>query len=347
MKILHGMTEVAGQGYYSVKGLKENGIDAKMAIWKKNPFGYEYDYCVKVGTNKWLYPYYAFRMLVFAIYALFKFDCFHFHFGWTLIPGGYDLKILKIFNKKVFMEFHGSDIRWSFNRTKYEYIPLPEDSEQRKKRILKILKYVDGIILHDDELKKHLPDVEVPVYVVPLRMDISKFSPIYPEKEVSRPVIVHAPSKRGIKGTEYVLDAIKELGNEVEFILVENKTQKEAFELYKKADIIIDQLLAGTYGVFAIEAMALGKPVITYVDSTMAETFPEELPIVSANPENLLEKIKMLLADGSVRRDIGIQSRKYVEKYHDCRKNALILADIYQGKYPSLDGREAFKFTEK
>ena len=43
MKVLHGMTEIAGQGTNSVKGLQKNGINAHMAVWRKNTFGYKYD----------------------------------------------------------------------------------------------------------------------------------------------------------------------------------------------------------------------------------------------------------------------------------------------------------------
>ena len=101
MRVLHGMSEVAGQGIYSVKGLRENGIDAKMAVWRKNPLGYPCDFCLNIGKCRLLYPVYFLKMLAFAVYALFKFDCFHFHFGWSLLPGGMDLKIIKLFKKKV------------------------------------------------------------------------------------------------------------------------------------------------------------------------------------------------------------------------------------------------------
>ena len=33
MKIMHGMREVAGQAYYSVKGLRSNGYDAKLILF--------------------------------------------------------------------------------------------------------------------------------------------------------------------------------------------------------------------------------------------------------------------------------------------------------------------------
>lgn len=344
MKVLHGMSEIAGQGFYSVRGLNENGIEAQMSVWRENLFGYGCDYNLKIGRCKWLYPYYAVKMFIFAVYAAFKYDCFHFHFGWSLLPGGMDLWVLKLFKKKVFMEFHGSDIRWSFNRQKYDGMPLPPESRGRQKRIKKILKYVDGVILHDEELRKHLPDTKVPVYIIPLRIDLDAITPAYPAEDVGKPIIVHAPSKRGGKGTEYVLKALEGLDADFEFILVEGKSQKEALEIYKTADIIIDQLLAGTYGVFAIESMAMGKPVFTYVDRTMAGTFPEELPIICSDKDMLGRELEKLIHDAERRKILGVRGRKYVEKYHDYKRNARALLKIYQGEYPELRGREAFTY---
>lgn len=345
MRVLHGMSEVAGQGAYSVKGLRENGVDAKMAVWRKNPSGYPYDYCLNIGKTRILYPFYFLKMIGFALYAFFKFDCFHFHFGWSLLPAGIDLKILKLFKKKVFMEFHGSDIRWSFNREPYEHLEMPKENPKRQRKIKKILRHVDGVILHDEELRKHLPKTDTPIYIVPLRLDIKRFTPLYPSENVEQPVIVHAPSKRSNKGTEYVLAAIEKIKQPIKFVLVENKPQSEALEIYKSADIIIDQLLAGTYGVFTIESMALGKPVIVNVDEEMQKEFPEELPIVSANAETIAQQLEKLITDSHERRTLGIHSREYAEKYHDCKKNAAVLKKIYTGECPVLRGRDAYSYV--
>lgn len=346
MRVLHGMTEVAGQGSYSVRGLRENGVDARMAVWRPNPFGYDYDYNLNIGKCKWLYPYYAVKMFLFAIYATCKFECFHFHFGWSLLPGAMDLKFLKIMKKRVFMEFHGSDIRWSFNREKYDGLPLPPVNKKRQKKIKKILKYVDGVILHDEELRKHLPDIEVPVYIVPLRVNVKDIEPSYPEKAVQKPVIVHAPSKRGNKGTQYVLETLDNIKEDFEFILVENKSHEEAVEIYKKADLIIDQLLAGTYGVFSIEAMALGKPVLTYIDEEMIKTFPEDIPIISSSRYSLKDNLEEMILDADKRNEVGYEGRQYVREYHDYQKNALVLEKIYKGECPELKGSAAFSYID-
>ena len=346
MKVLHGMTEVAGQGTRSVNGLRQNGIETQMAVWRRNSFGYSVDYDLKIGYNHLLYPFYFLKMVAFFLFALRRFDCFHFHFGRSLLPGCLDLKILRALNKKVYMEFHGSDIRGSFERSGYKYLELPPTSRRRRNSLRHIVNNVDGIILHDEELRRHLPVSETPVYIVPLRMNVDDFIPVYPDENKKVPTIVHAPSKRKVKGTEYILKALEAIDKPFKLVLVENKTQEEALEIYKTADIIIDQLLIGTYGVYTIESMALGKPVIVYIDEEMKTTFPSELPLVSADINTIKEKVEMLIDKAEKRYHLGVQSRKYVEKYHNCRKNAAVLKKIYKGECPALRGREAFLYAD-
>lgn len=347
MRALHGVSEVAGQGSNSVKGLRKLGIKAEMVTYRTNRMRYDVDYDLKVGHCKWFYPLYILRVLKFAVPAMFKYDCFHFHFAHTLMPLGIDLLILKFLKKKVFFEFHGSDIRWVFCRKKYPYMDMPPVNEKYRKELKRKLRFADGIILHDKELVNHLPDVGIPVYIVPLRVSVCDFVPIYPGKTVKRPVIVHAPSARKIKGTEYVLRALKEIDLDYELILVEDKTQVEAFELYSKADIIIDQLLIGTYGVFAIEAMAMGKPVVTHITEEMRKSFPEELPIVEADVFSIKQVLERLIKDASLRYELGIRGREYACKYHDNNKICHILKNIYLGRQNSLSSKEMFDLANQ
>ncbi len=98
MRVLHGMSEVAGQGSYSVSGLKEIGIDTTMAVWRRNPFGYPVDIDMGIKKEKLRNPIYAlmtgFRMLTFAIISIRKYNVFHFHFSHSLLPFGLDLPFL-------------------------------------------------------------------------------------------------------------------------------------------------------------------------------------------------------------------------------------------------------------
>ena len=336
MKVIHGMSEVAGQGIYTVMGLRKNGVDARMAVWAKNPSGYPVDIDLGINkTKKFFFPIYAIKMGAFALQASKEYDVVHSHYGYSLFPYNLDVSMLKRHNKKIFVEFHGSDIRNAFNDVYYQYIHFdktnPEIRRKVQRRRMRLLNAADGIILHDVELIPHLPKTDIPIYIVPLRLDLTKFIPLYPETIKSKPVIVHAPSRRSTKGTNEILDALKRVKGEFELVLVEGKTQAEAIEIYKRADIIIDQISLGTYGVFAIESMALGKPVITYIADDIRKTFPKSLPIVSAGFENLAETIDSLLADGERRRQLGAQGREYALRYHDNVKVTKYLKDIYEG----------------
>lgn len=351
MKILHGMSDVAGQATYSVDGLKKNGENAELVVWRKNRTGYpEIGRDMHIGEKKMLYPYYALKMLAFSIPAAFKYDIFHFHFGHSLIPLALDLFWLKLMHKKTFMEFHGSEIRFSYDKTRPEYFYTDVIEGPEKYRVRKndrIFKYIGACITHDEELRKHIPAKKL--YITPLRVDITKFTPQYPQPDKKRPVVVHAPSNYLAKGSKYVIEVMERLAEkyEFEFILVMNKTQEEALEIYRTADIIIDQLFFQTYGVFAVEAMALGKPVITYISDEIRKTFPPELPIFSATIDNLDTVVEQLLQDGKLREEAGRAGRCYAENYHDNRKIARMQAEIYRGEIEPMSTLESFFYVKE
>lgn len=288
----------------------------------------------------------------FAARVASEYDVFHFHYGRSLLPRNLDLSILDMLGKPYYFEYHGSDIRQgeSWRKNPYSSI-LPEYYENRKalKSAEHQLRHARGAIVHDAEMGLYVPSC-APTYYVPLRMNVSQFTPRFPESDKSRrPKIVHAPSRRGVKGSEYVVAALEALSAsyDFDFILVEGMNQTDAFAIYQEADIIIDQLIIGTYGVFALEAMAMGKPVVTYLRSDLVETYPCSLPIISASKDNLAEVVADLLENPSRRNELGKRGREYVERYHDYRKTAYLLREIYNTGMGPLSAMEAFETMER
>src|SRR4029450_5390844 len=114
-------------------------------------------------------------------------------------------------------------------------------------------------------------------------IDLGDYAPA-PPTDNPRPVVIHAPSSRRRKGTEHVIAACEQLPGGLE--MGEGLHDDEARRRYARADIVVDQLNAGWYGLFAIEAMALGKPVVTFLhDEAVALTedaFGTTVPILSA-----------------------------------------------------------------
>src|SRR5699024_3194010 len=116
-----------------------------------------------------------------------------------------------------------------------------------------------------------------------------ELQPHYP-KATSSPLIVHAPTRRNLKGTEFVIDAVKQLkkaGVSLDFKLIEGMNHQETMNLLSKADIVIDQMRIGSAGYLSTEAMALGKPVLCYIREDLIKKYPQGFPIVNANPNNL------------------------------------------------------------
>ena len=145
-------------------------------------------------------------------------------------------------------------------------------------------------------------------------------------QEAGTVYIAHSPNFRGFKGSEFVVDAVKQLqgeGLKVELILIEgmpNAFVKEAFE--HRVDILVEQLIISGHGLNAIEGMASGLPVICnleddrYILPLRRWSFFSECPIASASPENLVSVLRRLIINPPLRHEMGKASRAYVEKYH-------------------------------
>ncbi len=235
-------------------------------------------------------------------------DVFHFVFGLTLVPQSLQFPILRAARKKSVLHYLGSDIRGK----------TPEELAYGKKADAQIVGSYDAI--------RWVPEAEV----IPPGIDLSRIEPA-PPSDRARPLIVHAPSSRRRKGSEHVIAAVEGLDADLE--LVEGLHHDEAFERYQAADIVVDQLNAGWYGIFAIEAMALGKPVVTFLHDEAVrrteEAFGTRVPIVSATAETLRETLRPLVADAGRRRELGAASRAYVERVHDLEQVTDRLLALY------------------
>jgi glycosyltransferase involved in cell wall biosynthesis len=217
---------------------------------------------------------------------------------------------LRALGKKSVLHFLGSDIRGK----------SPEQLAWAQRAGARVVGSYDAI--------RWVPDA----HVIPPGIDVRGIEPAPPGNS-ERPIVVHAPSSRTRKGTEDVVAACADLGVDLE--IVEGLDHREAFERYRRADVIVDQLNAGWYGVFAIEAMALGKPVVTFLHEDAVrrtqEAFGLEVPIVNATKKTLVETLRPLVASAEERARIGAASRAYVEEVHDLERMTDRLLALYAG----------------
>ena len=103
--------------------------------------------------------------------------------------------------------------------------------------------------------------------------------------------------------------------------------------------MVVDQLRVGWYGMFAIESMALAKPVIVYLDERGAaeteEAFGVELPLVRADEQSIEDVLAGLVEVRAELPELGRRSREYVERVHAHTAVAQRVLEIYERAIPS------------
>ncbi|HVM57789.1 MAG TPA: hypothetical protein VMT74_10010 [Gaiellaceae bacterium] len=307
MRVTHCPVNTAGIPWTNVQALRRRGVDARLVVFNRYRLHPEAD--VDLGRNGGLLRQQATQWRAFARLAPGT-DLFHFYFGLTFVPKSLQFPLLRALRKPSVLHFLGSDIR---GRT-------PDELAWTRRADARVVGSYDAI--------RWVPDA----VVIPPGIELSGIEPS-PPSDRERPVVLHAPSSRRRKGTEHVVAACERLGVELE--IVEGLDHREAFERYRNADIVVDQLNAGWYGVFAIEAMALGKPVVTFLHEEAVrrteEAFGVEVPIVGATSETLAGVLRPLVESPEERRRVGAASRAYVERVHDADEVAARLVDLYAG----------------
>jgi len=255
-----------------------------------------------------------------------RFDVFI--FLWSTFYYDYsDLEILKKKNKKVIFVFAGDDVRWrnaasqEFGKFGMSKIPFDDNKlysqEHLKKNLLRLRnaeKHSDFIFSRQDQGQIQLR----PYYRWNMMVEPSNYIHGCSQKEAN-PIVIHAPTSKKIKGTEYVLLAFEKLKNEgVVFtpLLVENTPHLEALKIFENGDIIIDQLILPGTGKFASEGLAMGKVVISVMGyDCYPQKNPKDCPIVDANCDTIFDVLKDLILNSAKRREIAKKGRPYAEKY--------------------------------
>jgi glycosyltransferase involved in cell wall biosynthesis len=305
VRVTHCPVNTAGIPWTNVQALRRRGVDARLVVFNRYRLHPEAD--VDLGRRGGLARRQLTQWRAFARLAP-QTDIFHFYFGLTLLPKSVQFPLLRALGKRSVLHFLGSDIRGK----------PPEQLAWTQRAGARVVGSYDAI--------RWVPDARV----IPPGIDVQGIEPAPPTNR-ERPVVVHAPSSRARKGTEHVVLACAALGVDLE--IVEGLDHREAFERYRNGDVIVDQLNAGWYGVFAIEAMALGKPVIAFLHEEAVrrteEAFGLEVPIVNASKETLVETLRPLVASADERTRIGAASRAYVEEVHDVERMTDRLLALY------------------
>ena len=381
LRVLHCPWNVAGQSAQLAAAQRELGADSRCVVLEEAALGFPADEVLappapSITAREKARWHLLFRAIGWA-------DVVHFSFGQScLVPHAYpslglarwtspldviwrlycravwlkDLPLLSAVGKTLAVTWQGDDARQRdrslelfdisiADAVKEEYYPPNSDSWKRR-TIAAFARYAP---LH----YALNPDL---LHVLPKQARFQPYASFDPFSIVAAPplpneerplVFLHAPSHRGAKGTEFVLaaaEALKAEGHAFELRLVEGLSRARALKAYASADVVIDQLLAGWYGGFGVEAMSLGKPLIAYLRAPdlgfLDHDLRAELPVIDATPATILGTMRCVVTmPRSELHARGLAARAFVERWHDPRRLAAQTLADYRAALTSRASR--------
>jgi glycosyltransferase involved in cell wall biosynthesis len=349
---------------YMRHAMEKRGFEARTFVYEVYAIHSleDYDYCLHTFFRNALISKDGFlRSAFFALcadYAVFlwllsRFDIYHFFFD-----GGFlartplrfvELQLLRLAGKRIIVMPYGSDVMHlvHFRSLVFRHNVLAQypDTGRRQDLIARQISYfsrhatfvigvgwlIDTMPRWDLLATNYFPiDTDAWVCAQPATESDGRADEV---------VVFHSPNHRWLKGTKYFIEACDELrreGYKVRLIVAERMPNNEVRRMMARADILAEQCGMPWYGLNAMEGMSLGKPVLSdlsdrfYTEVFRRYTGLDECPIVSANVETLKERLRTLIENPQLRREIGEASRRYVVKYHSYEAMGRMWEAIYR-----------------
>ena len=126
---------------------------------------------------------------------------------------------------------------------------------------------------------------------------------------------------------------MKQLASEglVEYIAPEGVPHEQMPELVRSVDVVIDQILTGSYGVASEEAMAAERLVIGNVCADVRSVVERPIPIVDCTPTSLEDLMRDIVADPTHYAHVAREGPAFVEALHSGAHSASTLASPFLG----------------
>lgn len=255
-----------------------------------------------------------------------------------------DAKVLRAAGVRVGLLLHGSEVRNPvINVMQTPWSPFSARTDEQTVRLQKgvdalvpkLRAFMDDpvsggpVFVSTPDLLRHLPGA----IWCPVVVDTRKWAHDGPLLEREVPVVLHAPSRSSLKGSDYVEAALAPLVDEglVEYRRVEGVSPEAMVGLVKDADVVLDQFALGLYGVAACEAMMAGRLVVSHVTDEVREhvrsTTGVTAPIYEAPPDRLESVLRQVVAERGEFREFAAAGPAFVRDVHDGRRSCAVLAE--------------------
>jgi glycosyltransferase involved in cell wall biosynthesis len=363
LRVVHGPVNVGNQPWVLSRYERELGVRSDLVINYNTWLGYAYDRCLSRLADRSRLG--RARRAWFGYTAPFRYNVLHYYFGLSFLAWNdlgernerwfRDMRIARALGRKVFMTLQGCDVRLSSESARRNrFTPCHEGhcsavqacrsslDAARRRLIDEILPLAHRSFALNPELVHYVPQA---VFVPYASVDVDRFE-VVPASTRGPVVILHAPSDPSIKGSQLIAAAVERLRTRfpIEFVQVKGLPHAEAVKLYRRADLVIDQVLAGWYGGFAVEAMAMGKPVACYIREEDLVHVPaamaRDLPLIRLTPQTIEADLAAVLAQRQRLPELGEQARRYVLRWHRPRTIAAAMIRLYRDPSAAFELRD-------
>ncbi|MBZ2196448.1 hypothetical protein [Occultella gossypii] len=340
IRVFIGPANHAGQGFQWARALERTAEDVSavsFAPTREAGFSFEVDYTVPVGiywdNEIWArdqlgYLTDSFTHVVFEaeqpLLGVFMREDF-----------STEARLLRDRGVHIATICHGSDIRLpSRHIQENPWSPFLVPG-YRKTKELEVLARLNA---------RRLAELEAPVFVsTPDLLDdlpSATWCPVVVEPRRWRaerpathalPVVVHAPSRAEVKGTDLIEPTLEQLHAEgiIEYRRITKIPSAKMPAVYQAADIVLDQFRIGSYGVAACEAMAAGCVVLGNIRDSVREHVAQstglDVPIVQADPDTLSTVLRDLLDAREGWPTVAADGVNFVDQVHDGTRSAEVL----------------------
>jgi hypothetical protein len=343
-RIFVGFNGAGTVGIYNyVHVLKNRGYKIDFYGFEKGRLNKPVDVLLKFSHN----PVKSFFERVSYFFKILpEYDVWHFNFAETLFFYPLCLLILKIYGKKIVVTFHGSDVETDLDFLKTH--PLIKNKKPvwpsyyknfyqrswwgkflRRIRMKIMVKMADSVAISGPYLAHSVTHFDK---IIGNAQNIDHISSFEAKKD-GKITVLHAPSDPKIKGTSYIKSAFNNLSEiypNVDFKVLEVLDRDQLLQEMANADIIVDQLLVGWYGVQALDGLTLGKTVMCFINPPYANlmNFDQEIPIINTNVFSFEQDLKDLIDSKDINR-FQTAGPTFIKKYFDQE----IIADEYEAIY--------------
>lgn len=328
-RILLAPTEVAGVAGAQRDALRARGHRAELVVMAEHPFAFPADrVACSLGARA-----------LEGLRAPLRHDVLHWQFGTTLCEfadaawgrlAGRPLQLMHLWGD----DCRRLDIARERHPARARVFAASGARDQRTvlRRLRLAARLCHAALVSDLELASYVVDLFETVYVVPtpLRLPVTPRIEA-PELDGDGPVVLHAPSNAPVKGTREILAALDGVSarRALRVRTVSGVAHEQVVAELVRADLVVDQLNSESPGIFALEAMALGRPVLLEFRRDTLAPFAAGNPAVAVTAQTLAAEVERLCDDARERHRLGEAGRRYVAEVHDAGLVAAALELVY------------------